>query len=51
MTPGPPRTHCPDCGGLIIGGFREITGPGAYLRDFERPVRYCEECLTEQDDE
>lgn len=42
---------CPECGGLIIGGFREITGPGAYLSDFERPVRYCEECNLEAPDD
>jgi len=35
---------CGKCGGLLIEGFREITGRDAYLHDYERKVRYCESC-------
>lgn len=41
---------CAKCGGLIIEGFREVTGRDAYLCDFERKVRYCEECEAVVDD-
>lgn len=42
---------CSECGGLIIGGFAPLPPDArrAYLSDFERPIRYCEECGAEQD--
>jgi hypothetical protein len=44
---------CPDCGGLIIGGFAPLppTTRHAALSGFERPIRYCEECSLEVDDD
>ena len=53
MTPDPPRTHCPDCGGLIIGGFAPLAPSArhAALSDFERPIRYCEDCNLEAPDD
>lgn len=42
---------CALCGGLIIEGFREVTGRDAYLQDYSRVVRYCEECEGVVDDD
>ena len=47
----PPERVCARCGGITTEGFIEITGRDAYLHDFTRLVRYCEDCLEVVDDD
>jgi len=42
---------CSNCGGQTIGQYVEFIGRNAYLHDFERLTRFCEDCGAEVDDD
>jgi hypothetical protein len=42
---------CTKCGGALVYGYTERSGRNAYLFDFERIVRYCEECQAQVEGE